>query len=307
MKRKLIGQNEAVAAICGSIRRARVETRGETKPIGCFLFVGPTGVGKTEMAKVIAKEYFGSEIAMVRLDTRKFMENHTVSRLVNQMVEEVRLKPHCLVLFDEIEKAHEEALNVVLQIINGGRLSDGEGNSVDFRDTIVIVISNSESHAHKAEVVNGFDRFVVFKPLEKEHIEKILEITIEEFCARVLARNKVRVEVSTRLKEWLLMVGYNKRYGARALKRTFADSIETKLADEILCGRVAEGDTVKLEVTLVGDVECHISRVKINQTVLPKETTTTKDGGAYFYPHITTELELIVRSFKYSDWILNFL
>lgn len=184
-----------------------------------------------------------------------------MSRLVNQMAEEVRHKPQCLVLFDEIEKAHEEALNVVLQIINGGGLSDAAGKVVDFRDTVVVVISNAESQSYRAEVVNGFDQFVVFKPLEKEHIEKILAMAIKEFVARALARSRVRVEVSERLKEWLLLVGYDKSlYGARGLKRAFATSVETKLADEILHGRVAHGDTVKLDATLTGDVECHISR-----------------------------------------------
>ncbi|KAL6556473.1 hypothetical protein OROGR_005761 [Orobanche gracilis] len=292
LKRSLIGQDEAVAAVCSSILRARVGIRDETKPIGCFLFTGPTGVGKTEMAKVLAKEYFGSEEAMVRLDMSEFMDYRSVMRLIGsppgyhchddggQLTEAVRRRPHSLVLFDEIEKAHEKVLDLLLQILDDGRLTDGKGKTADFTNTIVILTSNVGSNnfdtndvssnlrgAFKPELLNRFDQVVVFNPLEKEHIEKILEISINEFRARVAAKKNVEVEISKRLKEKLIAEGYDERYGARAMKRAIASLVGDKLAKEILNGSVAQHQTVIMDVDPTGKVVCQtiIVPVKINK------------------------------------------
>ncbi|KAL6577810.1 hypothetical protein OROMI_010138 [Orobanche minor] len=262
LKRNIIGQDEAITAVWASISRAHARIRGDdTKPIGCFLFAGPTGVGKTEMAKLVAKEYYASEEALVRLD---MSEHHTMSRLI----EVFSRRPHSLILFEEVEKSHEKVLKLLFRVLDDGRLTDGEGRTVDLSNTIIILTSNIESDisnddvsrqlkdSFKAELLNKFDQVVVFKLLEKEHIEGILEIMFRQFGERIAAKKKIQVEVSKKLKGWLIEGGYDKRYGARALKRVFATHIETMLADEIMCGRVAAGDTILFDITPAGLVTC---------------------------------------------------
>ncbi|XP_057805972.1 chaperone protein ClpC4, chloroplastic-like [Salvia miltiorrhiza] len=276
LKRRVIGQDEAVAAVSRALLRARAGVKDATKPVGCFLFAGPTGVGKTETAKVVAEEYFGCKEAMVRLDMSEYMEYHSVSRLIGsppgyrshddggQLTEPVRRRPHCLVLFDEIEKAHQQVLNVLLQILDDGRLTDGKGKTVDFSNTVVILTSNVGSDklkcAFKPELLNRFDEVVAFKPLHKEHIQKILEILIREFCDRVAANKNIKVTVSKGLKERLVSEGYDKSYGARALKRAMARLVEDKLAREILNETVTEQDSVIVDVA--------VDEEMVNETVV---------------------------------------
>ncbi|XP_057797255.1 chaperone protein ClpC2, chloroplastic-like [Salvia miltiorrhiza] len=264
LKHRVIGQDEAAAAVSRALLRARAGVTDATKPIGCFLFAGPTGAGKTEMAKVVAEEYFGCKEAMVRLDMSEYMEYHSVSRLIGsppgyichqdggQLTEAVRRRPHCLVLFDEIEKAHQQVLNVLLQILDDGRLTDGKGNTVDFSNTVVILTSNVGNdmleRAFQPELLNRFDEIVAFKPLHKEHIQEILEILIREFCDRVASNKNINVAISKGLKEKLVSEGYDMRHGARALKRAMARLVEDKLAHEILNETVVEQDSVIMDV-----------------------------------------------------------
>ncbi|KAL6563338.1 hypothetical protein OROHE_005925 [Orobanche hederae] len=232
----------------------------------------------------------------------EFMEYHNVARLIGsppghhgyydggQLTEAVRRRPHSLILFDEIEKAHEKVLDLLLQILDDGRLTDGKGKTADFTNTIIILTSNVRIDmdlgnvssnlrvAFKAELLNRFDQVVLFKPLDKEHIEKILEITINEFRARVAAKMKVGVEVSEKLKERLILEGYDERYGARAIKRVVASLVEDKLAKEILNGTVAELDTIRMDVAPTGEVVvCHIQMARTHQELNPDLDSTGQD------------------------------
>ncbi|PIN24218.1 hypothetical protein CDL12_03039 [Handroanthus impetiginosus] len=278
LKHRLIGQDEAVSAVSRAIRRARVGLRDMNRPIASFLFTGPTGVGKTELAKLLTTEYFGSKEAMVRLDMSEYMESHTVSRLYGsppgyvghedggQLTELVRTRPHSVILFDEIEKANSKVFYVLLQILDDGRLTDGKGRTVDFRNTIIILTSNvggilkgeydevkknvgiELKKVFKPEFLNRLDEIVVFKPLEKAHMRKILDAMLVEFYQRV-EKKKLQVElVSGGLKEKIIGEGFNPSYGARPLRRAITSLLEDKLADEILNGRVTEGAKVEMDV-----------------------------------------------------------
>ncbi|KAI3457778.1 hypothetical protein Pfo_014441 [Paulownia fortunei] len=264
LKRRLTGQDEAVSAASRTIRRARVGLRDMNQPIASFLFTGPRGVGKTELAKLVAIEYFGSKEAMVRLDMSEYMEKHRVSRLFwsppgyvghedgGQLTEVVRRRPHNVILFDEIEKANSQVFNVLLQILDDGRLTDSKGRTVDFKHTIIIMTSNvggqlkGEYSEVKREVDGHLKEF--FKP---EFLNRLDEIVLFEPLQK---KKNIRVEVICSLKDKLVCEGYNPSYGARPLRRAITRLLEDNLADKILNGSVTQGKRVKMDVDSGGEV-----------------------------------------------------
>jgi ATP-dependent Clp protease ATP-binding subunit ClpB len=281
LRKRVVGQDHALIAVANTIRRARAGIQDETRPLGSFIFLGPTGVGKTELARALAEFLFDDERAMVRLDMSEYMEKHTVSRLIGappgyvgyeeggQLTEAVKRRPYSIILLDEIEKAHSDVFNILLQILDDGRLTDGKGRTVGFRNTIVIMTSNLGSHIIKdlsqdfekmeaevksilqshfrPEFLNRVDEVVIFKSLSQEVILQILEIQIEELRKR-LSDKKIDITISEKAKKLLAEKGYDPVYGARPLKRTIQQEIQNPLALKMLEGTFKEGDTVKVDV-----------------------------------------------------------
>jgi ATP-dependent Clp protease ATP-binding subunit ClpB len=283
LRERVVGQDEALLLVANAVRRARAGLGDPRRPIGSFLFMGPTGVGKTELARALAEFLFNDEHALVRLDMSEYMEKHTVARLIGappgyigydeggQLTEAIRRRPYAVVLFDEIEKAHPDVFNALLQVLDDGRLTDGKGRTVDFRNTVVIMTSNVGSdliqessrrgedderlkdklmdvlrHTFRPEFLNRVDETVIFKSLGKEELEKIVEIQLKDLRRR-LAERKLQLEVAPEAKAMLAERGYDPVFGARPLKRTIQRMIENPLAVEVLAGRFAEGDTVVVE------------------------------------------------------------
>ena len=300
LHQRLIGQDEAVKAISRAIRRARVGLKNPNRPIASFIFSGPTGVGKTELAKSLAAYFFGSEEAMIRLDMSEFMERHTVSKLIGsppgyvgyneggQLTEAVRRRPYTVVLFDEIEKAHPDVFNMLLQILEDGRLTDAKGRTVDFKNTLLIMTSNigskviekgggglgfdfeddqAESQYNRIrslvneelkqyfrpEFLNRLDEIIVFRQLTKDEVKEIGDILLKEVFAR-LTEQGITLDVSERFKDRLVEEGYNPSYGARPLRRAIMRLLEDTLAEEILSGRLGDGDTAVVDVDDQGKV-----------------------------------------------------
>ncbi|HSV27212.1 MAG TPA: AAA family ATPase, partial [Sedimentisphaerales bacterium] len=284
MKQRVVGQDEAVAALANAVRRNRAGLGDANRPIGVLLFLGPTGVGKTEMSKALAEFLFNDPNAMVRVDMTEFMEQHSVARLIGappgyigyeeggRLTEAVRRKPYSVLLLDEIEKAHRDVYNVLLQVFDEGRLTDGKGRTVDFRNTVVIMTSNLageqirklteeqgpdwEVEAHvtdalkqyfRPEFLNRIDETIVFKSLTRQNLGRIVDIQLGYLADRMKGRN-LSVVVTDEAKALLLDEGYDASYGARPLKRTIQQRIENQLAREILAGRFGDGDTVKVDV-----------------------------------------------------------
>ncbi|MGC8787391.1 MAG: ATP-dependent Clp protease ATP-binding subunit, partial [Anaerolineae bacterium] len=292
LHRRVVGQDEAITAIAKAVRRARAGLKDPKRPIGSFLFLGPTGVGKTELAKALAEFMFGSEDALLQLDMSEFMERHTVSRLVGappgyvgyeeagQLTEAVRRRPYCVICFDEIEKAHEDAFNILLQIMEDGHLSDARGRQVDFRNTIIIMTSNvgvelltrettigfavarddaktaQESYnkmkekllgelkrTFRPEFLNRVDNIIVFHTLTEEQIRQIVDIQVAEVAKRLKEHN-LQLELSAEARDLLATEGYNPQYGARPLRRAIQQLLEDPLCEGLLSGQFKAGDTI---------------------------------------------------------------
>ncbi|KZL49482.1 MULTISPECIES: ATP-dependent Clp protease ATP-binding subunit [Cyanophyceae] len=301
LHQRLIGQEDAVKAVSRAIRRARVGLKNPNRPIASFVFSGPTGVGKTELAKSLASYFFGSEEAMIRLDMSEYMERHTVSKLIGsppgyvgyneggQLTEAVRRRPYTVVLFDEIEKAHPDVFNMLLQILEDGRLTDAKGRTVDFKNTLLILTSNIGSKViekggggigfefaddatetqynrirslvneelkqyFRPEFLNRLDEIIVFRQLSKPEVTEIAEIMLKEVFGR-LTEKGITLEVSDRFKDRLIEEGYSPSYGARPLRRAIMRLLEDSLAEEILSGRIKDGDTALVDVDENGIVQ----------------------------------------------------
>lgn len=283
LHRRVVGQEEAVDVVSNAVRRARAGLQDPNRPIGSFIFLGPTGVGKTELARALAAFLFNDEDAMVRIDMSEYQEKHTVSRLFGappgyvgfeeggQLTEAVRRRPYSVVLFDEIEKAHSEVFNTLLQLLDDGRLTDGQGRTVDFRNTVVIMTSNLGSElwmstveeesqikevsrdqinrllqAHfRPEFLNRVDEIVTFHPLTRQDLAKIVDIQMERVAALMQQRD-LTLEVSQSAREYLAEIGYDPDFGARPLKRTIQREVQDPLALKVVSGEVSEGDTVRV-------------------------------------------------------------
>ncbi len=280
LRERVVGQQEAIVAVANAVRRSRAGLGDPNRPIGSFLFLGPTGVGKTELARALADFLFDDERAMVRLDMSEYMEKHAVSRLIGappgyvgyeeggQLTEPVRRRPYSVVLFDEVEKAHPDVWNVLLQVLDDGRLTDGQGRTVDFRNTVIILTSNIGSQhimeiddeermraavmedlrrAFRPEFLNRLDEVVVFHRLGKAELRRIVDIQLRRFARRLESR-ELHLEVREAAKDFLGNVGYDPVYGARPLKRAIQKYLENPLAQEILAGRFLPGDTIVVDV-----------------------------------------------------------
>ena len=279
---RVVGQDEAVRAVADAIRRSRAGLTAHERPIGSFLFLGPTGVGKTELCKALAGFLFDTEQAIVRIDMSEYMEQHSVARLIGappgyvgyeeggQLTERVRRRPYSVILLDEIEKAHRDVFNVLLQVLDDGRLTDGHGRTVDFRNTIVVMTSNLGSdriqemagqpydaikaavmdvlrHQFRPEFINRIDETVVFHALGREHLRRIVDIQVDALRAR-LAEREMRITFDDAALDWLANVGFDPVYGARPLKRAIQQHVENALARDILAGRVGDGDIITVSV-----------------------------------------------------------
>jgi ATP-dependent Clp protease ATP-binding subunit ClpB len=260
---RVVGQDDAVSAVANALRRARTGLQDPNRPIGSFVFLGPTGVGKTELARALAEFMFDDERAMVRLDMSEYQERHTVARLVGappgyvgyeeggQLTEAVRRRPYSVVLLDEIEKAHPEVFDVLLQILDDGRLTDGQGRTVDFRNTVIVMTSNVRSaealrDVFRPEFLNRIDEIVEFHPLSRDQLADIVELQLERLRAR-LAERGLSLELTDSAKEILAEAGWDPTYGARPLKRAIQRMVENPLALRLLEGEFEEGDTIRVD------------------------------------------------------------
>ena len=260
----MIGQDEAVDAVADAVLRARAGVGNRQRPSGAFLFLGPTGVGKTELAKTLAAELFDDEAAMVRLDMSEYMEKHNVARLVGappgyigyeeggQLTEAVRRKPYSVVLLDEIEKAHPDVFNLLLQVLDDGRLTDSHGRTVSFKNTVVIMTSNAPREALKSifrpEFLNRLDEILEFKSLTEDQIKAIVKLQLKDFAKR-LAEQEIGFEIDDAALAVLAKDGYDPAYGARPVKRAIQRELETPVARAIIAGKYPPQSTVKVSAS----------------------------------------------------------
>ncbi len=299
---RVVGQNEAIETVAKAIRRGRVGLKDPKRPIGSFLFLGPTGVGKTELSKALAEVLFGNEDAIIRIDMSEYMEAHSVSKLIGsppgyvgydeagQLTERIRRNPYSVILFDEIEKAHQDVMNIMLQILDDGRLTDSSGRTINFKNTIIIMTSNvgarlitdrktlgftlneegKESDKEyedikkdvlaelkrefKPEFINRIDEIIVFHKLKKEEMKQIVDIMLKEVKKRMEAQN-IKIEIEDDVKDKIIEKGSNTNYGARPLKRTIQNMLENRIAEYILNGKVKGGETVKIGINKEEEIE----------------------------------------------------
>ena len=297
LQKRVIGQEDAVAAVSNAIRRSRAGLQDENKPIGSFIFLGTTGVGKTELARALAEFLFDDEKAIVRIDMSEYMEKFSVSRLIGappgyvgyeeggQLTEAVRRKPYCVVLLDEIEKAHPDVFNILLQVLDEGRLTDSQGRTVNFKNTIIIMTSNLGSHliqekmqlidSHnrnevmnelrvklmdllkatiRPEFLNRVDEIILFMPLTENEIRAIVDLQLKFLTERV-ERNNMKLKIDTEVMDWLGKLGYDIAYGARPLKRTIQKYITNVLSEKILNAEFLPGDTIEAKLDKQGLIE----------------------------------------------------
>jgi len=283
LRRRVVGQDEALVAVSNAIRRARAGLQDANRPIGSFLFLGPTGVGKTELTKALAEFLFDDESAMIRVDMSEYMEKHSVARLIGAppgyvgydeggaLTEAVRRRPYQVILFDEIEKAHPDVFNVLLQVLDDGRLTDGQGRTVDFRNTLIVLTSNLGSEAlanlpegadvtearesvmesvraaFRPEFLNRLDEILLFRRLSRRDMTAIVDIQLQRLN-KLLADRKITLDIDEAAKRWLADAGYDPVYGARPLKRVIQRALQNPLAEQILEGSITDGETVKVGV-----------------------------------------------------------
>jgi ATP-dependent Clp protease ATP-binding subunit ClpB len=287
LRQRVVGQDDALAAVAAAVRRARAGLQDPNRPIGSFVFLGPTGVGKTETARALARFLFDDEHAMTRIDMSEYMEKHTVARLIGappgyvgyeeggQLTEVVRRRPYSVVLFDEIEKAHPDVFNVLLQILDDGRLTDGQGRTVDFRNTVLIMTSNIGSQlivdlgpgqrgelerrvqealrAHfKPEFLNRIDETIIFHQLDRAQIRRIVDIQLER-VQKLLEERRIQLDVSDAARDLLAEKGYDPHYGARPLKRVIQRMLQDPLAMKILEGTIPDGSKLRVDVRPGGE------------------------------------------------------
>ena len=286
---RVVGQEEAVTAVAKAIRRGRVGLKDPKRPIGSFLFLGPTGVGKTELCKALAEAMFGTENALIRVDMSEYMEKHSVSKMIGsppgyvgyeeggQLSEKVRRNPYSVILFDEIEKAHPDVFNILLQVLDDGHITDAQGRKIDFKNTVLIMTSNAGAEniispkrlgfasnddakeryrfmkervmeevkrMFKPEFLNRIDEIIVFHQLSQDHMKEIVDIMLKSICRRTLTQMNLKLTVDDTAKAFLVEKGYDEKYGARPLRRAIQNLLEDKLAEAVLDGEVKAGDEV---------------------------------------------------------------
>jgi ATP-dependent Clp protease ATP-binding subunit ClpB len=287
LSKRVIGQAEAVKAVATAVRRARAGLQDPNRPIGSFMFLGPTGVGKTELTKALAEFLFDDEAALLRIDMSEYMEKHSVARLIGAppgyvgyeeggaLTEAVRRRPYQVVLFDEIEKAHPDVFNVLLQVLDDGRLTDGQGHTVDFRNTLIVMTSNlgadflvnqpegQDTDAVKDQVMaivrasfrpeflNRVDEIILFHRLKKSEMGKIVDIQMTRL-GKLLEDRKIRIVLEPAARDWLAEKGWDPAYGARPLKRVIQKSVQDPLAEMVLAGTVKDGDKVVISASKQG-------------------------------------------------------
>ena len=319
LHKRVVGQTEAVSAVAKAIKRGRVGLKDPKRPIGSFMFLGPTGVGKTELSKALAEAMFGSENNLIRVDMSEYMEKYSVSKMIGsppgyvgydeggQLSEKVRRNPYSVILFDEIEKAHPDVLNILLQVLDDGHITDAQGRKVSFKNTIIIMTSNAgaeqivspkrlgfdtgdgsqekdyqfmqsrvmdEVHRlFKPEFLNRIDEVIVFHQITKENMKDILSIMMRDVINRASSQMNIKISLDTKSKEWLIEKGFNPKFGARPLRRTIQTELEDKLAEEILDGNIPENSTVKITVDKDGNA---LKFGGQNKTAEPDKKTAVK-------------------------------